>query len=226
MSREVGEHPEAFAEYLNVLWQQKNLTPETFETLPDPAQTKDQIKQLELSDTDAFLVQKACNEIYATYGEEAQTLGIHLKKEGEHLIFTSYGKEIRLHLTTKTLEGFVTEGNKIITFGNLAEQIKAANFINVIKYHAKQMTALANPIEHGTPKYAIHPFYIDSYGNLMFRGTGENTTVATGIHRSFNRLPGLNNAIEANSPTLNAHKEVFVSYLNKQEPPFWSRYTQ
>jgi hypothetical protein len=153
-------------------------------------------------------------------------LGIHLRKEGEHLIFTSYGKEIKINLTTKTLEGFATEGNKTITFENIAEQIKTANFINVIKYHSKQMTALANPIKDGKPKYAVHPFYIDNYGNLMFRGTGEDTTVATGIHRSFKWLPGLSNAIEANSPTLNKYKEDFAKYLNKQEPPFWLKYTQ
>jgi hypothetical protein len=141
-------------------------------------------------------------------------------------MFTSYGKEIKINLTTKTLEGFVTEGNRAITFNNIAELIKAANFINVIKYHSESMVALANLTQDGTSTYAVHPFYIDGYGNLMFRGTGESTTVATGIHRSIARLPGLNNALAANSPTLNAHKEDFAAYLNKQNPPFWKRYDQ
>ncbi|MDR2190880.1 MAG: hypothetical protein LBP53_07060 [Candidatus Peribacteria bacterium] len=96
---------------------------------------------------------------------------------------------MKINLTTKSLEGLTTTKNEAIPFTNIAELIKAANFINVIKYHSQHMTALANKQGNGTVKYDIHPFYVDTYGNLMFRGTGENTTVATGMHRILSRLP-------------------------------------
>lgn len=132
---------------------------------------------------------------------------------------------MKINLTTKTLEGFTTTKQEEIPFANLAELIKAANLINAIKYHSTSMTALAN-IENGEQKHEVHPFYIDTYGNVMFRGTGENTTVATGIHSSINRLPRLDNVMQKNSPTLDTHKYDLIRYLNSHNPPFRLRYDE
>jgi hypothetical protein len=124
------------------------------------------------------------------------------------------------------LEGLTTGLNPLI-FNDTGELIKAANFINAIKYHSKFMTAKANPRKKdGKLEYDDHPFYISNLGNLEFRGTGGDSTTATGMPVFLTRrLPKLENAIHANSPTLNNHKPDFVRYLNTQNPPFWLKYT-
>ncbi|MDR0608270.1 MAG: hypothetical protein LBG52_08280 [Candidatus Peribacteria bacterium] len=83
------------------------------------------------------------------------------------------------------------------------------------------MTAEQNPVDPITQqqKHQDHPFYLKT-GNLEFRGIEKNTTVATGITSLLTRLPGFNNAIKANAPTLDQHKQELVTYLNISQPPF------
>ncbi|MDR3169090.1 MAG: hypothetical protein LBU27_04985 [Candidatus Peribacteria bacterium] len=77
--------------------------------IQDTSNTKAQIDKLGLSDSDAYLLQKACNEIYTTYLGDAKAMGIHLEKEGNKIKFRSYGTELYIDLNNKTIENLTTK---------------------------------------------------------------------------------------------------------------------
>ena len=226
VSELIHRNPEVYSDYLNYLfkeqWGGHIENQETFESISDNgAETKEQIENLWLNDHDSYLIQKACNDIYQLYGEEAKSLGIHLRKEGEDVFFKSYDSEIKISLAKKTIEGLTSEDEEI-SFVNNGELIKATNLINAIKHHCSGKTAKSNIDPETREKIEEdHPFYLDRAWDLVFRKIWENIIVATGIHRTLSRLPGLNNAIKNNSPTLHQHKSDLVHYLNASTPPFW-----
>ncbi|MDR3169091.1 MAG: hypothetical protein LBU27_04990 [Candidatus Peribacteria bacterium] len=99
------------------------------------------------------------------------------------------------------------------------------NLINAIKYHSRLMTE--KPRE---PNQVDHPFYVDTFGNVMFRGVGANTTVLNGAKGrealfGFGLLgkAGTTNNMDKISATMNTRerKEDLIRYLNIQQPPFW-----
>lgn len=151
-------------------------------------------------------------------------MGIHLEKDGDAILFKSYNQTLKLDFTNKTIEGLTQKGGEKISFENLGESLRVANLINAIKNHSLNMTQAPN-----TDRQVDHPFYVDSLGNVMFRGVGESTTVLNGAKGREALLgfgitghAGTSNTMDAISSTMNTmeRKEDLARYLNRQNPPF------
>ncbi|MDR2541819.1 MAG: hypothetical protein LBD11_09080 [Candidatus Peribacteria bacterium] len=80
-----------------------------------------------------------------------------------------------------------------------------------------------------TDRQIAHPFYVDTIGNVMFRGVGKNTTALNGAKGrevlfgfGLTGKAGTTNTLDDISSTMNSRerKEDLTRYLNEQNPPF------
>ena len=181
-------------------------------TAPDEATKKilkDKIDVLGLSDIKNKDLTDALNNFWGAWPITKDLKQLDIKKTGNSISLTTYGKSIKLDLEKNSLVWLVDKNKQSVRFQSLYEMLKVANLTNRIldltKNNKNPLTKdpfngswIGGDIEYDNTKFWSNP--VERFDHM-------DSTVVSGGHAW---------ALAKISPILESQKDAYVALLNKE----------